>query len=206
MKKLQIFAVFLVAVLSPWCSAKNAMARTPETETKLKGALANFQAVTPEMLQDPQNADLLQELRMMATDSDQTAARVPLIKLGDETVIESCLQRLYSERQKTAMNQLILACNPRVISLLARDFNREETAQSTLAGGDQLKFPVSMNAALIVKRTILKSPVFTREVKAWAKGLPEFSPDLRSGIRTWWELNKAALLRENYAAVVIPRP
>lgn len=202
MNKSQILAFFCVVLSSHLLLSKTAMARSAETEAKLKGALANFQAIEPEVLLDTKNVDLLQELKKLATNADYPAARVPLIKLGDETVIRSCLERLHSKHRKSAMAQLGMAGNPHVISLLASDFNREESANMIRVGYDLWILPVSMDAALITKRIILKSPVFTREVKEWAKGLPEVSPGLRSSIRTWWETNKAAITREDYQAVV----
>jgi len=179
------------------------LARNPETDAKLKGALANFQAVTPEMLRDTANADLLVELRSLAAESDATPAHVLLMKLGDESAIQSCVNRLHSDRKKMAMNQLMLAGNPKIISFLSGEFNMEERGEGTFVG-DQLKFPVSMNAAWVVKTIIVNSPAFSVEVREWAKALPELSPALRAAVRAWWETNKAALLREDYTAVVAP--
>jgi hypothetical protein len=193
----------VLLVLSLLLATTDMRAGNAELQAKLKGALANFQAVTPEILQDPKNADLLQELRLMAKD-EQSAARVPLIKLGDDDVIRSCVERLHSDRKSLAMNQLIMAGNPKVIPLLVGDLNKEESADLIRQGDDQFIRPMSMTAAVIIKRIILKSPVFTSDLKAWAKPLPEFSVGVRSGIRAWWEANKAALLREDYAAVVVP--
>lgn len=205
MNKPRTIAALFLTLSFFWSPRQDAIAGNPQTEAKLRGALGNFQALTPETLRDPANADLLEELRSLATNTDLTAARVPLIKLGDETVIRSCLKMLDSEERNSAIAQLVMAANPKVIALLESDLNREENPEKIRVSHDVWRSPVSMNAALIVKRIVLKSPAFSAEVKEWARALPSFSAGLRVGIRAWWETNKAALLREDYGAVVPPR-
>ncbi|MDQ3620913.1 MAG: hypothetical protein M3463_00255 [Verrucomicrobiota bacterium] len=175
-----------------------------ETKVKLDAAIGNWKAITPELLQDPANSDLLQELRVLARNPLQTAARVPLIKLGDEEVINSCLEeyRVTTPNSRgSAMTQLGLAGNPKVIPLLAADLNIEESPQRIFFE-DHGMLPLSMASAAIIKAIVLNSAVFSDEVKAWAGRLPRATPGLRDGVRVWWAINKAALERGDYQAVV----
>lgn len=180
----------------------NLQARGPEMEARVRAAFDNVQAMTPEVLRDPSNADLIAELRTMAMQSNATLATVLMIRYGDDAVIQDCVSRLPSERRRP-MRQLIMAGNPRAIAFLAADFNRQESADGFFVG-DQLRFGPSMNAASVVRQIVMESSVFSPDVRQWAKGLPPLLPGMRDGIRAWWAKNQAALLAEDYAAVVPP--
>jgi hypothetical protein len=182
--------------------AGGVQARTPETQAKLEAAFEDVQAMTPGVLRDPSNADVIAELRTVALQANDSLATVLLIRYGDDAVIQACVHRLRSGK-RGPMRQLELAGNPRAIMFLAAEFNREEGAEGFFVG-DQLKFPVSMTAAGIVRHLIMNSPSFSPAVKHWARGLPPLLPGLRNEIRAWWVINQAALLSENYAAVVTP--
>lgn len=181
-----------------------AFAATPETMAKLNAAIGNWKSITPEILLKPDNADLLAELRLLAKDTRYTSARVPLIKLGDEEVIASCLEQLRAQQtngRSSAVNQLSFSGNPKIIPMLAGDLNKEESPEIVFLG-DRGTTPVSMAAASVIKSIILTSPVFSVEVKEWAKSLPKVSVNLRSGLRNWWEVNKEAIERGDYQWVV----
>ena len=199
----QRFATIALAASSLWIASLEAVyGQNADTQRKVNAAIGNWKSVTPEILRDPANVDLLQALRSIAKDPRQTAARVPLIKLGDEDVIRSCLEELRSERRSSAMNQLGMAGNPKIIPLLASVLYREESPKKTRLSEDLWTLPISMAAASVVKATILNSSEFSNELKEWAKHLPAVSPGLRDGVRVWWKVNQAAIERGDYQAVV----
>lgn len=204
MKRIEQRGRFILAAALVACLAASTMAADLALQTRLKVILDNVESVTPEVLQRAENADLLQELRSMATDKNQIAARALLIRLGDEALIQSSLNQLRSNNPRGPLRELRLAANPIVIPLLATDFNRDESPDLITKTYDVVEMPLSMNAAWIVKETIIKSPVFSQAVKEWARGLPTYMPGLRTGIRAWWTLNQTALVQQNYAAVVAP--
>ncbi len=177
---------------------------SPETNAKLDAALRDWRVVSPAILQEPENAELLMELRSLAKDPRQQVARVPLLKLGDADVIQSCLKEYRTEHpnsRRSAMSQLRAASNPDIIPLLASDLSRNEST-TMIFFEDNGMLPLSLAAATIIKATVLESPVFSREVKEWARQLPAMSDGLRDGMRVWWEVNKDAIMRKDYEAVV----
>lgn len=201
MNKLQAFGILVVSMANlGWLS--NTSGAGEPTALELNDALENFRSIKSETLRDPKNAKLLEQLRKKARDEHGLAARVLLLRVDDETVVQACLERLRSPDGELARGQFELAGNPKLIAALAPDFNRDETAVFVRVGGDQIKFSASMIAAVTVKGIILASDAFSPEVKAWAKSLPEGSADLRTRVRQWWEANKVALAREDYRAVV----
>jgi len=201
MNKLQ--NITLLLALIGILRGSNLQARGPEMDAKLRAAFGNVQAMTPKVLRDPANADLIAELRTIATRSNETLATVLIMRYGDDAAIQDCVNRLHSERRKLARRQLIMAGSPKAIAFLAAEFNREENAEGFFVG-DQLRFGVSMNAASVVRDIIMENAVFSADVKTWASALPPYSPGVRQGIRAWWARNQASLLAEDYAAVVAP--
>lgn len=176
-----------------------------ETKLKLNEAIGQWKSITPEFLLKRENTDLLQELRILAKDTRQTAARVPLLKLGDKEVIGSGLEALRAENSRnSAVNQFGLSGNHKIIPLLVDDLNKEESPQ-LIRTEDLARLPVSLAAASAIKGIIQESPVFSAAVKDWAKGLPRVSPGLRDGVRGWWNINKHAIEKEDYSSV-IPGP
>jgi hypothetical protein len=192
-------------LLMLFLNADDSAGMSRETMTKLDAALGNWKSITPETLLNPDNADLLQELRRLSKDPRQTAARVPLIKLGDEEVIRSCMEGLRTERpgaRNRAVRQLGFSGNPEVIPMLINDLNKHESPAMIRFGDTQIMMPLSMAAASTIKAIILESSVFPQNVKEWAKGLPEVSAGLREEVSAWWETNKAATERGDYQSVV----
>jgi hypothetical protein len=192
-------------VLLGFMSAQlNAETLSPETRVKLNAVLANWKSIQPDTLQRPENADLLEALKARAKDRRQTAARVALIRLGDEDVIRSCLEEYRMDQpshRASAMTQLGIAGNPKVIALLADDLNLNESA-NLIFFEDNGMLPRSMAAASIIKAIIINSPSFSQEVKAWAVRLPTVTVGLRDGVRSWLAINNAALERGDYPSVI----
>ena len=185
-------------------NSMHARAMSPETNAKLNEALRNWRSVSAQSLIQPENADLLDALREMAQTTGRTDARVPLLKLGDSSVIQDCLAELRAEpphQRDLAVRQLGFAGNPKIIALLEPNLSREESAE--ILWTEDIGFlPVSMAAAAAIKAIVLQSSDFSMEVKVWAQSLPVMSPGLRDGVRAWWRTNKAAIERGDFRAVV----
>lgn len=205
MNKLLGVLVFLMSLQNALLSdGEPPEAVRTETKAKLDAALGNWRAITPDILRKPENADLLSELRKLAKNVDESPARVPLLKLGDADVIESCLKEYRTEdpnSRRSAMSQLRAASNPDIIPLLASDLSRNEST-TMIFFEDNGMLPLSVAAATVIRTTVLESPRFSREVKEWARQLPAMSDGLRDGMRVWWKVNKDAIIRKDYEAVV----
>lgn len=177
---------------------------SPETQEKLNLILADSKTFTRESLNLFENAELLQELRRIANETDVAAAKIPLIRIGDEDVINATLNELHtnqSTRRRSPSYQLGMAGNPDIIPRLIADLQREENADEDLSGEIGIT-PLSSAVTTIMIMIVRESPAFTPQVKEWASQLPQASNDRRAGIRLWWTLNKDALLRKDYQAVI----
>jgi hypothetical protein len=157
------------------------------------------------MLKLPENADLLMELRRLAKDKQNTAAIVPLIKLGDEEVTQNTIELFKNSpirHLSSPINQLSLGANPVVIPSLIESLMIEEMPDDTIIGGERFLTPRSVLAAEIIRSIAETSPAFTEKVKVWAQKLPVQAGDKRAAVRSWCVTNKDALLRKDYAACV----
>jgi hypothetical protein len=203
-KQIQVSRFFILAILF-FAGCQSLYAILPETQEKLNHVLANWRTTDSEMLKLPENADLLMELRRLAKDTQDTAAIVPLIKLGDEEVTQNTIELFKNSpirRLSSPINQLSLGANPVVIQSLIESLMIEEKPDDTIVGGERFLTPRSVLAAEVIKSIAETSPVFTEKVKVWAQKLPVQAGDKRAAVRSWCEINKDALLRKDYAACV----
>ncbi len=196
---------FLILAILIFVGFQKLYAIQPETQEKLNHVLANWRTIDPSILKLPENADLLIELRRLAKDSQDTAAIVPLIKMGDEATTQRALELFKNspiKRLHDPVFQLSLGANPAVISDLIESLRIEEKPDDTIVGGERFLTPRSVLAAEVIKSIAETSSAFTEKVKAWAQKLPVEAGDKRAAVRSWCEINKDALLRKDYAACV----
>lgn len=204
--------VFLVVLLLCACFGLLAPAEetAPNQDAQAKAAamIEDWKAITPKLLQAPENVPVINQLKTIAQERPASTAVVLLLRYGDEQTVQRLLTQLRAKTPRdrgSAVQDLSLAAKPQLIRLLDRDLLREESSELVFLG-DTLMLPVSMAAASIIKATIIEGPVFSPDVKEWAKGLPKVSGGLRDGIRAWWKINKAAIERGDYQAVVPVEP
>jgi hypothetical protein len=195
---MHILRTLLFAVICMPLALCEANGGSSDREAAVAHLLENFRTVTPETLRDPKNADLIECLRQRAKTDDVSRARVLLLRLGDEATLKTTIDQLHADRPNLAARALIKSGNPKIISLLAEDFDRIEDRAFITKGDGPLHYTVGMRAASIARQIILDSPAFTPQVKEWAKALPELSLQMQISIRQWWHANKAALLQEQY--------
>lgn len=200
------FIPVVVSILAFAGIPTQAEERNPELEKRLVEMIDNWRTTSAETLRLPQNADVVQELRLMARGRNPiTAVPALLIRMGDEETIKSTvnlLQTARPNRRNIPVGALAAAANPDVIPLLIDSLMIEEGPEDTFDGECQFVSPLSMIAASIIRRTIAESPVFSQEVKEWQHPLSKFDGTGRDAIRRWWVLNQDALVRKDYKAVV----
>ncbi len=206
MKIVACHVVLVLGLVLTSSASHQLTAQTANSSLKVTRALQNWRSITPQDLSQPDNADLLADLRKLAIAKHQTSAVVPLIKLGDPEIINLCIDDFDMDQpshRNKASKQLAVAANPQVIPLLIARLQKDESSKTVYLGEESI-LPVSVAAASIIKDILATSPVFAPEVKHWVTQLPVTSAELRQNIRKWWLINKLAMEAKNYATVVPP--
>ena len=191
-------------IILPFLLSVNLLALTSETQEKLNAILSDKNAYSDESLALPENAELMAELRKLAKDARFSAARIPLIRMGDKEIIDSTISLLHTERPKRRWSiayQLGQSGNPELICQLMEDLKRNESAEEDLSG-EMGVTPLSTVAGCTIVAIVQENSLFTPQVKTWAHRLSSGNEEKRSAVRTWCEINKDALLRKDYAACV----
>src|SRR5688500_18798559 len=111
MKTSQALGILIITFSNlTWLS--NGSATGEPTAMELNDALKHYRSIKSQTLQDPKNARLLQQLRIKARDEGGVTARILLLRMGDETVVQACLERLRSPRGTSARREFVSAGNP----------------------------------------------------------------------------------------------
>jgi hypothetical protein len=141
-----------------------------------------------------------------------------LLRLGDKFTIERMMEdyRAYDSRTSWSYvtSRFEYSQQPLIIPYLAEDFYSQENPQGGITikpPPESMEFavgapPRSIFSGVVTTRIIEKAPEFSAEMKAWATQayvVRQKSPErFRNLMRHWWDTNKAAFERGDYAAVV----
>lgn len=138
-------------------------------------------------------------------------AEIQLLRLGDEQTIAEVIQHIRSDDRKTiddGWGAVAYVKNPALIPVLAELLYLPEEAKTIGGPGiDDRHIGVytrPMRAVLEIKRLLEQCPEFSSELKHsvgifWRISAGQEA--LRVGFRQWWEQNKEAFVRKDYAAV-----
>lgn len=171
-------------------------------------ALNHPEKMTPEVLKDPDNAALLNELRNHALSKPTMDAVVPLLNAGDSEVTRDCVLRFQSRSARYYPERALMRSNnPCIISLIGDNLDLNELSTGSELHGDLLVKPLSVSTAIIIKRIILQSSAFSPAVETWAKNLPSTLTDaeFRQQMKAWWNQNKILIKAKQYGEVQPPR-
>jgi hypothetical protein len=153
---------------------------------------------TKEILLAPKNIFALEQLKKLSSPS----ARILLLRAGDPQTIEFYLKEFRRvERREMAVIDIIASANLELIRLLGEYLPSDEPTEYVKVGPEGRPVVVtSKGAALAIQGIVIKSPEFSDAVREWAKQLGYGA--VRAQMQAWWKLNRQALIRGNYKAVV----
>jgi len=167
-------------------------------------------------LSEQEKQDAIAEMRRRAATSGQTARehyRWILIRyFGDEEMLAGVVKDIQQGERRTYVECVRLLeqvqNSPQQIPILAellylpeearlRDFATEYSWGSVTA---------SLKASWKIRDILQASAEFSPEMKKWADGLSRSDREaLRQTLRRWWEENREAFMRKEYAAVKPPK-
>jgi hypothetical protein len=157
-------------------------------------------------LDDETRTHLIGELRSIEETQDiveRDIARRNLIKLGDRETAKQLVGDLLrgDDENQSAYGVLMGVRQAWVIPMLEPLLMRDEpVGQKYMQMGPK---PPSVLAAVCMWRILARCPDVPDDVRKWAKTFEyklELDP-MRRQMRDWWEQNKAAFERQDYAAV-----
>lgn len=200
----------LLSVFSAFTFCYCAAAAEPKTLSRRVDAITRaWNKVPAEVLRDPSNADVLDELRRKARLSSNQVHRALLLRIGDPETVQTCIKDLYAEVRDTGA-AFIDSGNVRLILSLCAPLFEEESARSErfMSNGEASYLrPVSVRAAWAIREMIRSGSAFSPEVVEWATNLRIGVKDGEAGrqkIREWVTVNKNALETGNFAAAKVP--
>ena len=204
------WSIFRLAALAfLFFSSQMSVAAGQEETRKFQEVLSGWKTMSRETLASPGYAGVIKNLKAEARSSTNGPERAILLRLDDPEIIDVCLVDLRTadpsnpSRRAAAVVLLQKFANPTVIPRLADDLNRSESPDIIILGGVGLS-PHSVEAAMIIRGIISRSSLFSPAVRKWSDDLMPIDEEVRGPIRTWWKLNKPAIERGDYQAVVVP--
>jgi hypothetical protein len=159
-------------------------------------------------LDDNTRSSMILELQKERVSSDvvrQNIVRKHLVELGDRETIQETLEDFHKaasgiQSSKTA-DILRCATQPWVIPLLEQELFINESAKA-VQHEDILISPKSVAASGVIMSILSRSTTFSGKVRDSVAKLPWYDEGKsRDIIRKWYEQNKEAFARKDYAAV-----
>lgn len=196
--------LFFISLINIGC----VFGMSDDTQAKFDTALRNWRTISATTLADPSNADLLHELRKYALKTHSEQATMPLLNEGDPDVTHDYLSRYHNANptdRGSLASLLKLSNNADIITLIGDDLNRNEPSKFLHFGEDLVAYPLSVESAIVIKKIILNSPLFSPQVEAWARELPGVGESIRQPMKAWWNQNKVLLKAKQYGDVKPPR-
>jgi len=153
--------------------------------------------------------EVVKELRHRLPSLDATDRQVALrllVRLGDAETIAGVMQHFKQADENSAafreaLSLLASMDSASLISDIAEVLNVEEEAR-LVTGGELPVRSRSVEAAGLLEMIALRSPDFPPEVQHWAEGIRwKGYAQYRGIFRQWWQQNKEAFDRQDYAAV-----
>lgn len=146
---------------------------------------------------------------------NQSGAEILLVRLNDSETIDKMISVYQKYNSRAAWSYIPKtferAAQPAVIPYLAGDYFGDEPANANYGKeGSTTEFgiigpPKSIYSGVITLRVIQAAPEFNVELKHWAKEVYELrirNPEgFRKLMRQWWEQNKEAFEKGDYASV-----
>lgn len=183
---------------------------------RLDSVLKHPDTVTPQLINDSGNSDLVVALKHKAQNPRETAARVALLNAEDPETTQRCVNDLNKEASYDrgyAAQALSLSRRPQIIVLLAGYLKTSESATvKRIQAGEEVDriTPISVLAARIIRQIVLRSSAFSQSVTTWAAQLsmdkdhPQDWETSRAAIRKWFEQNESLLSSNRYGDVQPP--
>ena len=140
----------------------------------------------------------------MVDSTDQTRYRLILIRsFSDEKTLGEIMQDIRSDDSTKAHNAWMAVQyvnNPMLIPALAELLYLPEEARQFFAG-DVVRSTRPLQAAMRISEIIQKCPEFFPQMKQGIGGSWGSDEEFRATMRKWWEQNRDAFARKDYAAV-----
>jgi hypothetical protein len=167
----------------------------------------------PKSITELEKREIITEMRRrvpLSDSTDQTQYRRLLLRLGDEQTLAEVMADIRSEDQRKrddGFGAMAYVHNPALIPYLVELLYLPEPARLILLD----KEPTQMGhfeptrpfwAGQRIRDILWRCSEFSPEMKQWIDDLWRLTGDpLRDVLRQWWEQNKEAFARKDYAAV-----
>lgn len=188
---------------------------TQETIDKIlapQGAKFDLSLITP------QNRDqIIDRLRDLAdTENYGLSCTILLLQLGDQRTVDKIIERYHNLNSRDALEEVPFiiqrAKQPLLIPPLAADLYlpEDQLRPPPPTAGQDVIFSLSRPAssADLILETIITSPVFSVELKSWAKQSQRSrfgdSKVFINTVKQWWEQNEDRLKKGDYKNVRKP--
>jgi hypothetical protein len=130
-----------------------------------------------------------------------------LLRLNHAPTVERVMTKFASVEGKAPhlRGRIEASGSPYIIDELVPALYKNDRIEPRLYGEGTNDYGESVQAAEIIGQLIIKAPEFPPEAKAWAKAhLSAPSHTIIQDARAWWELNRAALLANQFEQVRVP--
>jgi len=133
-----------------------------------------------------------------------------LLTFGDEETIGEVMADIRSDDPRkvdTAWGVVSHINNPALIPYLAELLDLSEPARVWFRPGSDLGHVTRpLRAAEVIREILIQGSEFGPDVRQWARGAWNSDAEVfRAAIRRWWEENREAFMRKEYAAVRPPK-
>jgi len=161
------------------------------------------------MMSESERREVIQELRRrlpLGDQTDQGRYRYLLLRLSDEQTMVEVMAEIRSEdqsRQDNAWATLANVNTPLLIPHVAEFLHATEEARMwSSPGSDVIRYTRSLAAAEKIQDILLSFSGFSQDVRQWVGSVDRVDAEaFRATMRKWWEQNKEAFARKDYAAV-----
>jgi hypothetical protein len=137
----------------------------------------------------------------------QSNAQIVLMRMGDIPGIEQIIQRYrqYDAEVWDYPKYFEWSKQPLLIPYLAEDLFLNDDPAHYIDTGDVAVPNRSIYSGIVIVRIVRSSPVFSDELRLWAKRMYQVWVDdparFRKTMRIWWNANAKTFQQQNYAAV-----
>ena len=203
MKKPVLTLIFLLSAC-PWLQGQ-----TPAQKAVL--FLRTGQPVSAPRLSDAERASLVEELRQIATDPNpqnewRSDAEDRLVRAGDPATLKQVVARYESDQfgmHWHAHSTLEDCYSYALIPLIVGDVFKDER-EKRIREDDVSMLPNSFSSAGLIMNVLRCNPQTSPEIETWVRANAVDARKQRDAVRSFWTLNKAALLAGQYGSLVVP--